>query len=63
MTTMSQGNKKIATRKIPSTDNKVLFVPVVCTFSRNTGNQLSILVGTCTSTQDSSKKRKKLSHV
>ena len=24
MTTMSQGNKKITTRKIPSTDNKVL---------------------------------------
>ena len=31
MTTMSQGNKKI-TRKIPATNNKYWFLPVVCAF-------------------------------
>ena len=34
MTTMSQGNKKITTRKIPSTNNKVLVCPGSLRFSQ-----------------------------
>ena len=40
MTTMSQENKMITTGQILATNNKFWLEPVVCTFSRNTSNQL-----------------------
>ena len=56
MTTMSQGNKKITTRKIPATNNKVLVRTGSFHFSQEIpATNYKILVGTRTGTRDSSK--------
>ena len=55
MTTKAQGNKKITTRKISATNNKVLVRTCsLCFFKAYRQPFWKILVGTSTSTQDSS---------
>ena len=55
MTTMSQGNKKITTRKIPATNNKVLVHTGSLRFSQEIlATNYKMLVGTGTGRRDSS---------
>ena len=53
MTAMSQGNKKITTRKIPATNNKVLVHTGSLCFSQEIpATNYEILVGTGTGTRE-----------
>ena len=52
MTAMSQGNKKITTRKLPATNNKVLVRTGICALQEITATNYKTLVGT--GTRDSS---------
>ena len=54
MTAMSQGNKKITTRKLPATNNKVLVRTGICALQEITATNYKTLVGTGTGTRDSS---------
>ena len=46
MTAMSQGNKKITTRKLPATNNNVLVRTGICAFQEITATNYKTLVGT-----------------
>ena len=54
MTAMSQGNKKITTRKLPATNKNVLVRTGICAFQEIMATNYKTSVGTGTGTRDSS---------